>query len=54
MQLNTENSRMKCDDCNQDFDNLEIRNCPYDEDINDTKVEVLICDDCYHERCMDI
>jgi hypothetical protein len=43
---------MKCDDC--ESDEGEETTCPYAQEINDETVECVLCEDCYHERCMDI
>ena len=44
----------KCQDCEKEKDDVSTRKCPYEEEINNTEIEVNICGDCYHERCMDI
>ncbi len=41
-----------CEDCKKKEGTLHF--CPYQLEINDKEVEVCLCDDCYHERCMDI
>ena len=43
---------MKCEDCGSEEAN-EVT-CPYAEEINDEIIECWLCEDCYHERCMDI
>lgn len=45
---------MICDDCDKDKDDVVNTTCPYSEEINDEIIECTLCDDCYHERCMDI
>lgn len=42
-----------CDDCGTSED-VEGTYCPYSEDVNNTKIEVKLCGDCYGERCQDI
>lgn len=43
----------KCDDCGT-TEEVKETTCPYAEEINNETVEVALCDNCYHERCMDI
>ena len=45
---------LKCDDCGKSDRMVEETNCPFAEEINDSIVVCFLCDDCYHERCMDI
>lgn len=45
---------MKCDDCGKEKADAEEVNCPYDEDINNEISKCILCEECYHERCMDI
>ena len=41
----------KCEDCGEEG---KETTCPYAEEINGTTIEVILCDNCYHDRCMDI
>lgn len=44
-----------CDDCHNAKPDVKQTFCPYSADVhNDPSVECQLCDDCYHERCMDI
>ena len=45
---------LQCDDCGQIKEDVEHTVCPYAEDIHGEIVEVILCGDCFHERCMDI
>jgi hypothetical protein len=45
---------LKCEDCGKIGDDVEVTICPFAQEIHDEEIEVTICDDCYHERCMDI
>ena len=45
---------MTCDDCDEDKEDVKKVNCPYAKEINDSIIECDLCDDCYHDRCMDI
>lgn len=45
---------MICDDCGEDKEDVKETACPYAEEIDDNIIECNLCDDCYHERCMDI
>ena len=52
-----ENGTPKCDDCGVvRSEDVDVRQtfCPYAQEINNSEVEVMLCDNCYHERCMDI
>lgn len=48
---------MECDDCgvskNDDL-SVEETFCPYNEDVNGTITECILCSNCYNERCQDI
>lgn len=43
-----------CQDCGVDADDVRERLCPYALDINDTEVDIVVCDLCYQERADDI
>ena len=46
---------MICEDCDwKDKEDVRERVCPFDQDVNGIETLVLICDDCHHERAMDI
>jgi len=45
---------MKCDDCEKEKEDVKETTCPFAEEINYSTINCLLCDDCYHERCMDI
>jgi len=45
---------MICDDCKKEKEDVKDTTCPYSEDIYDEMIGVKLCDDCYHERAMDI
>ena len=45
-------SGLVCEDCGCDNANETI--CPYEEEINMKSVDCNLCEDCYHERCMEI
>ena len=51
---NNEDKNLKCDDCGQVNSSVKYTLFPYEEEINDKEVELLLCDDCYDDRCMDI
>jgi len=42
------NTKLKCDDCNSLHGKKMY--CPYDLEINDTKTEVCLCDECAQTR----
>lgn len=44
---------LKCEDCGT-TEGVVYTICPYSEELYDEKIGILVCDDCYHERCMDI
>ncbi len=45
---------MICDDCGKDKEDVTKVNCPYAEEIHNEIIECALCDECYHERCMEI
>ena len=45
---------MKCDDCYEEKEDVKETICPFAEDIYNKSIACKLCDDCYHERCMDI
>jgi hypothetical protein len=49
-----DHKKLKCGVCGEIKDDVSIRNCGYDEEINGEKKEEQICDDCEHEHLMDI
>ena len=44
----------KCDDCGRTDKPVTVDNCPYADEINGELIECQLCEDCFHERCMDI
>lgn len=40
----------KCDDCGKNKPDVKLSNCPYTDEIDNEKVKLLMCDDCYAER----
>jgi|GEM_PF-2864091 len=45
---------LKCDDCKKQKSDVEETFCPFEEEINDNKVAVKLCRDCYLNRCDEI
>lgn len=43
-----------CDDCKKSKPDVKHTTCPFAQEICDERVSCTLCDDCYHERCMDI
>jgi len=43
----------KCESCNK-INLCEYAPCPYNEEINGDSTPVSLCDNCRHERAMDI
>lgn len=43
-----------CEDCGKEDETVYETNCPFAEEIYGDEIPVIICPDCYHERCMDI
>ncbi len=43
-----------CEDCGKQDDTVRHDICPYASEINDSHIPIVICPDCYYERCMDI
>lgn len=48
------NDLLCCEDCGKQDDTVRNDICPYAEEIDDIDIPIVICPDCYHERCMDI
>ncbi len=48
------NDLLCCEDCGKKDDTVRNDTCPYAEEINDSIIDIVICPNCYHERCMDI
>jgi hypothetical protein len=46
--------KLKCDDCKKQKSDVEETFCPFEEEINDNKVAVKLCRDCYLNRCDEI
>lgn len=45
---------LTCQDCKKVRFDTASTTCPYSEDVNDTRVDIQVCPDCYHERVMNI
>lgn len=45
---------LTCDDCGRTGPDVDATICPYALDIHGTEVEAQLCNECHHERCMDI
>ena len=43
-----------CEDCGKQDETVRNDNCPYAEEVCGVIQPVVICPDCYHQRCMDI
>jgi len=50
----TEETHLICEDCGKQDETVRNDDCPYAEDVCDVKIPIVICEDCYYERCMDI
>ena len=48
------NDLLCCEDCGKQDDTVRDDTCPHSKEINDSYIPIVICPDCYHERCMDI
>lgn len=44
----------QCQDCGKRKPDVDETTCPYAEEINEEEVWIVVCDDCRHERAMDI
>lgn len=47
-------SDKKCDDCRRRKPDVAWRICPWHQEITGEKLDALLCDQCYHERAMDV
>lgn len=43
-----------CDDCKKPQKSTRHRTCPFASEINGIELEIFVCDNCVHERAMDI
>ena len=48
------NTYLQCQDCNQRKPDVSETTCPYAEEINNTIVNIVVCDDCCRSRAWDI
>jgi hypothetical protein len=44
---------LKCEDCEEVREDVKETLCPFVQEIHDEDVPATLCEDCYHERCMD-
>ena len=56
MVVDENDDKVECNNCGGFFDQDHIRwgPDPYAEEIKGHYYEIYLCDDCYHESCMDI
>lgn len=47
-------NELKCDDCPCTDESVKQTTCPYADEIRGEEIPVVLCDECYHQRCMDI
>lgn len=47
-------SENRCQDCEQIKPDVSTRLCPFAQDVHNKEVQITVCDDCCHERAMDI
>lgn len=45
---------LMCEGCKEKKADAKKVNDPYVEELFGREEEVVLCDDCYHDRCMDI
>lgn len=43
-----------CQDCGKQDGTVGIALCPYMFEIHYERVEIVVCKECFHERCMEI
>ena len=46
--------KFKCNDCGEAKPDVKLVDCPYDSDVHGKITRVRLCDDCCHERYMDV
>lgn len=54
MKKDAKKKTLKCQDCGKKNETVSATICPYAEEINDAKVSIVVCEDCYGERAADI
>jgi hypothetical protein len=45
---------LRCQDCEQIREDVTETICPYNADVNNTVIKILVCDNCYQQRADDI
>ena len=45
---------MECDDCGKRKPDVHHTTCPYSSEINETEIDITICNDCFSNRADDI
>lgn len=43
-----------CEDCGKKDETVRHTTCPYAEEVSDERVSIIVCSDCYRERCNDV
>mgnify|MGYP006410985949 CR=1 FL=1 len=51
---NKEDEYLECDNCGKKDETVEDTICPYEDEINHHKIDVTLCESCYHERSCEI
>lgn len=46
--------RMRCDDCAELKESVVVCDDPYQDEINNVKVRIKLCAECYQDHCDDI
>lgn len=44
---------LKCDDCGTE-DNVSATHCPFLQEIYEIEEPCQVCEECYHQRCLEI
>lgn len=44
----------KCEDCGIENETVSTTTCPFAADVHGKEVVITVCDECYHQRCLDI
>ena len=49
-----QNRKLKCQDCGKIDDTVTETTCPYAMEMFNNIVNIVVCDNCYYERVLDV
>lgn len=51
--MEKDDRQLKCEDCGTAED-VEITTCPFSADVHGEEIRAVLCEECKHQRAMDI